>query len=158
MPDEHLKDYLARATTSRDAAGGDDGPVLPTASDAYKAYAKRAQPVYTLHCLLGATGCRSFQYADLDSDSRFTIDRRGQAIALRFVGSKTTTVLIRGRNLREIYDYIHQHKTLWVMQLDAERDFLDGKEPVITAIEFPEADERDEPMPAHGPAKVLEMN
>jgi hypothetical protein len=159
MHDEHLKDFVGRfaQTSDRESDSGEADAGLPEPSGTYKAYARATtQPVYTLHCLLGAAGMRSFQYVHLDSDTRFDVDRRGQIILLKFLGSKTTTVLIKGRNLRELYDYIHQHRMPWVMELENGRDFGSGDEPVVTKIEFADEDEsqrRPEPVPA----KVLEM-
>jgi hypothetical protein len=158
MADEHLKEYVSRVSTParRDADG--EGLTLPEHSGAYQAFARATtEPVYTLHCLLGPAGVRSFQYVQLESDSSFTVEKRGQVISLRFSGVKTVAVIIRGRNLRKLYDLVHQHRIPWVMQLEAGRDFAAGDEAVITSIDFPEVGEDGELRSGHGPAKVLEM-
>ena len=51
-------------------------------------------------------------------------------------------VTIRGRNLRQVYDYIHQHRLPWIMRAD--RDFPDptGKQVIISAIDFDEVSEK----------------
>ena len=94
--------------------------------------------LYTLHCALGKDGFRSFQYAHLDSDSEFRIEPGGHVLTLRFAGFRTTKVTIRGRNLWQLYDYLHQHRIPWIMRAD--RDFPDGagKQPLISTIEFAE--------------------
>jgi hypothetical protein len=108
---------------------------LPDASAPYQAHARPAnKPVYTLHCCLGKDGYRSFQYVHLDSDSSFQTTSAGHAITLRFAGTKVVQVTIKGRNLRGLYDHLHQHRTSWVMRAD--RDLAEEQEAIITAIEI----------------------
>ena len=84
MADDFLKEFRRRddrADSGREAEG------LPQSDGEYRAHGRAAaQPLYTLHCLLGASGCRSFQYVHLDSDSSFCVDRQSQVIRLRFGG------------------------------------------------------------------------
>jgi len=58
---------------------------------------------------------------------------------------------------RESYDFIHQHRMHWVMQLEAGRDFGTGDETVVTAIEIAELADADERPVEYTTAKVLEM-
>jgi hypothetical protein len=119
-----------------------DQSTLPEPDAAYQPHAKpAARPVYTLHMLLGRDGCRSFQYVHLDSDSAFVADDAGQCIGLRFCGSKVMQVLIRGRNLRRLYDLIHQNRIAWVMRIDRGRDFAGDGATVVTSIEIEEVRE-----------------
>jgi hypothetical protein len=56
---DHLKDILG----SRNGAPVADDSELPEPCEPYKAHARAAnKPVYSLHCLLGKDGIRSFQY------------------------------------------------------------------------------------------------
>src|SRR4051812_5436406 len=62
---------------------------LPDLKEPYQAYARAsAKPVYTLHCLLGKEGCRSFEYVQKDSNSTFRVSEHGQVITIRFAGTK----------------------------------------------------------------------
>src|SRR4051812_9481488 len=109
----------AAATPNPAAADPSDETELPEPGGPYLAYARAAaKPLYTLHCLLGKEGCRSFQYVQLDSHSEFRAEKEGQIIKLRFVGSKIWEVTISGLNLWRLYDGIHRHVTSWVRQSD----------------------------------------
>ncbi|MBS0264478.1 MAG: hypothetical protein JSS02_21265 [Planctomycetes bacterium] len=139
MADDSLMDALTRRRGEPRAqaapATEPDEPTLPEPDAPYLPHSKPlARPVYTLHLLLGRDGCRSFQLVHLDSDSTFTADDAGQCIRLRFCGSKVMQVSIRGRNLRRLYDLIHQHRIAWVMRQELGRDFAAEGETVITEI------------------------
>ena len=106
---------------------------LPDLKGAYQPHARPAnKPVFTLHIVLGRDGVRSFQYKDIDSNTSFKAGDMGQVITLRFGGIKPTEIVITGRNLWRLYDYIHQHRMPWVMRVD--RDFAESS--VITDVEF----------------------
>jgi hypothetical protein len=156
MDDDFLKGIIDRGEPAR-SDGEQDG--LPEPDGEYRAHGRAsAQPLYTLHCLLGAEGCRSFQYVHLDSDSSFSVDREGQVIRLVFLGRRSTEVIIRGRGLRMLYDLIHQHRMPWVMELEEGRDFgQDGEKAVITSIDIDEVLEAGQRRQELGPAKVLEI-
>src|SRR4051812_10773722 len=82
-----------------------DESQLPELNAPYQAHARAAnKPVYALHCLLGAKGCVSFEYVQLDSHSEFRVEQEGQIIRLRFAGSKLWEVTISGLNLWRLYD------------------------------------------------------
>ena len=116
----------------------DDGVVdgdIPNMSGPYQAHARPANsPVYTLHCLLGKDGYRSFQYVHLDSDTSFKVGSTGHIIRLRFAGTQVMEVTITGRKLWRLYDYVHQHRMPWIMRAD--RDLADEHEAIITAIDI----------------------
>lgn len=106
---------------------------LPDPTAPYEAYGRAAnKPLYTLHCCLGADGYRSFQYVHLDSWSHFESSAEGQTIRLRFGGTRLVDVTIAGRNLRLLYDYIHQHRMPWIRLCD--NSFTDGAKPIITRL------------------------
>jgi hypothetical protein len=145
MADDSLMDVLTRKRSEpRGCAPEPDEPMLPEPDAAYQPHSRPAVwPVYTLHLLLGREGCRSFQYVHFDSDAAFTADESGQCIRLGFCGSKVTIVSIHGRNLRRLYDLIHQHRIAWVMRQDAGRDFAADGETVVTEIRVEEMQEAD---------------
>lgn len=106
---------------------------LPDTSAPYQAHARPAnKPLYTLHCCLGKDGYRSFQYVHLDSDSSFQATSAGHIVTLRFAGTQVMQVTITGRNLRQLYDLLHQHRIPWVMQAD--RNLAPGDDAIITTI------------------------
>jgi hypothetical protein len=122
--------HLRNVIPSVDETPGDDERGLPSLGDGnYRAFARASnKPLYALHFISPQGDVRSFQYMHLDSDSSFTPER----IALRFTGIKIMNVVLKGRNLWELYDYIHQHRTAWVRQ--AARDFAADRETIVTAI------------------------
>jgi len=140
MHDEHLAEILGRrpAASPRERAETvADERMLPDLNGSYIAYDRAAnKPVFTLHCILGKDGYRSFQNSHLDSDSQFSIVGNEQVISLRFCNWKIMAVTIRGRNLGRLYDYLHQHRMPWIRRIDPGRDFQADGEPVITAIEI----------------------
>ncbi len=126
---KHLRKFLS--TTPEPV---DEEAELPSPKERdYKPHAAPAnKPVFALHCI-GANGAiRSFQYVDLDSDSRY----EPGVILLRFTGTKVLEVTIRGRNLWRLYDGIHRHVISWVME--AGRDFAQDGESIISRIEIRE--------------------
>jgi len=145
MHDDHLAEILGRHGSARLHETSDreiDAEMLPAAGEQYQAHARGAnKPVFTLHCILGKDGFRSFQNSHLDSDSHFVVEGKEQVISLRFCNFKVTAVTIRGRNLGKLYDYLHQHRMPWIQRVDAGRDFAEDGEPVITAIEIKEVED-----------------
>jgi hypothetical protein len=122
-----LFEKTARASTRESET--DDA--LPANDDAYAAFARRSnKPEFSLHFITAAGTMRSFQYAHLDSNSSFT----AECITLRFMGMTPVKVLIHGRNLRQLYDYIHQHKTAWVRE--AARAFAADNETIVTKVKI----------------------
>jgi hypothetical protein len=112
---------------------------LPEPNAPYQAHARAAnKPVYSLHCLLGKDGCRSFEYVQKDSNSEFKVGEHGQIIKLRFAGTKIWEVTITGLNLWHLYDLIGQHRMAWVRKSD--RGFAAGAdgEAMIMGIDIKE--------------------
>ena len=139
--DEILKQGPNGAVPKPEAAPESDDSELPALNAPYQAHARAsAKPVYTLHCLLGAEGCRSFGYVQLDSNSIFRAEKEGQIIVLRFVGSKIWEITINGLNLWKLYDGIHRHVIPWVRKSD--RGFAAGAdgEAIISGIQIKEID------------------
>jgi len=112
---------------------------LPSLSGSeYRAHGRPSnKPLFSLHFVTPAGDVRSFQYHHLDSDSRYS----GGAMRIRFVGSLSlglpaVQVLIEGRNLWALYNYLHQHRMPWI--LTASRDFVAEKETIVTSVTFTE--------------------
>ncbi len=151
MADDDLMETLTRRRPEpqrKQEADAQDW-LLPEPGKAYEPNSRPTrQPLYSLHCILGAEGIRSFQYVGLDQDSSLSADGKAQVIRLRFCGSKITAVTIRGRNMSRLYDYLHQHRIAWVMRMDSNRDFGTGNEPVITAIKIEEEKDDEAGQPA----------
>lgn len=122
--------HLRSVISSIDEAPADDDRGLPSLSDGnYRAFARPSnKPLFALHFVSPRGEVRSFQYMHLDSDSSY----KPEHITLRFTGTAIVNVVISGRNLWELYDYIHQHRAAWVRQ--AGRDFAADGEPIVTAI------------------------
>ena len=154
MQDDHLMDVLTRRRPEPARETEAELPpdlLLPAPGMGYEPCSPPSRyALYTLHCILGADGYRSFQYVHLDSDASLSADGKGQVLRLRFCGSKTTAVTIRGRNLSRLYDYLHQHRIAWVMRMDRDRDFASGNEPVVTSIDIEDVKEPEAGEPPHG--------
>jgi hypothetical protein len=115
----------------------DDIVEMPEPGAPYQAFARPSnKPVYILHCLLGKDGVESFEYVQKSDRSRFMATENGQAIKLRFAGTKIWDVTITGLNLWRLYDLIGQHRMAWIRLSD--NGFGSGKdgEPVITLIKI----------------------
>lgn len=103
----HLHDVLAKSEPDIDGNEFDSG--LPSQSDGeYVPYGRPANKhLVSIHFITPDGRVRSFQYRHLDSDSRFN----HQQITLRFLGFRPTTVVIEGKHLWQLYDYLHQDRT-----------------------------------------------
>jgi hypothetical protein len=83
------------------------------------------------HVKRGPEGTRSFDYSHMalklydDSGTRFTIE---------FYEPEGWRMVVHGRNLWIIYNYLVQHRLEYIAEID--RDFEDGDKPVITRIDI----------------------
>ena len=57
-------------------------------------------------------------------------------IIMLFMGAVPEEVVISGRNLMQLFDYLGDHRIRWVRQMPKGRDFAEAGEPVVTGIEF----------------------
>ncbi len=130
-----------------------EASALPGPGGDYQAAAGPANNELTrLWCIMGSDqfkpggkAYRCFQYVHLDSDGHIGFDQHGQVLTFRFTGMTPVLVLVRGRNLIQIGDYISLHRMPWIRVAD--RDFApdeavdkDGKPlPIITGISISEA-------------------
>jgi len=126
----HLRSAMRPAVS--DVSQGDDETGLPSLNEKqYVAHARPAnKPLYSVHFVNPKGEVRSFQYVHLDGSCSFVAD----CITLKFLGMEPVKVLIRGRNLWRLYDYIHQHRMAWIMQ--ASRDFAQDGQTIVTQIDF----------------------
>lgn len=105
---------------------------LPSLKDGeYQPHARPSdKPDYGIHFVTPGGDVRSFQYVHLDSGSQFAAGR----ITLVFMGMEPVRVVIEGRNLWRLYDYIHQHRMPWVMV--AGRDFAKDGQTIVTRVSY----------------------
>ena len=116
----------------------EDATLPDPASDYDKAWGNaRVKPTATLHCVLGSAGYESFTYAHLAANHKFRFGKQ-QEIILQFIDGKRWQVIIRGRNMLKLYDYILQCRMPWVRKAD--RDFETDK-PIVTDIQIVELKE-----------------
>jgi hypothetical protein len=128
--DSHLRSVLNPTTVERPA---EEESGLPSLKDAeYQPHARASnKPVYGIHFVTPGGDVRSFQYVHLDSGSQYTAGR----ITLAFMGIEPMRVVIEGRNLWRLYDYIiHQHRMSWVMV--AGRDFAKDGQTIVTRVTY----------------------
>ncbi len=133
------------AGAERDLPGGGEEPLgletFSLDSSSYQSHARPGnKPLPSLHFILRDRSIRSCQYMHLESGSSFENLPQGQGHRLTFQFSNATAirVVIEGRNLWRLYDYVAQHRMPWVYELPDGRDFEDAWAPVIRTIEFRE--------------------
>jgi len=124
--------------------GSEEAGGLETFSPDGMAYQAHARPgnklLPSIHFILRDRSIRTFQYMHLESNSRFEPlpQGKGQRLTFRFASSSAVGVVIEGRNLFRLYDYITLHRMAWVCELDEGRDFEDEKAAVIRSFKFDE--------------------
>jgi hypothetical protein len=126
MKDDHLKKYRGEADDIPEQEDDLELPVLGDGEDRPFGRA-RPKPCYSLHVIRPNGEVQTFQYFQLDGMSEY----KAGEIRLRFIGAKVWDVLIEGRKLWELYDYIHQHRMPWLRI--AARDF-DGDGTSIRSV------------------------
>jgi len=152
MPDldEHLKivSRSQRPPISDGLPAPDEAAPLPTPGDPYKAASMPSNhPLTRLCCVMGRSGFKNgakayrfFQYANLDSDGDFGYVDGSQQFTLRIACRLPKLIIVEGRNLLRICDYIQLHRQSWIRMAD--RDFGDDglppQEPLITSIRIEE--------------------
>jgi len=140
-----------------DASGGEPKPSEPGGWDeaggletfspestAYQAHARPGNKLLpSIHFILRDRSIRTFQYMHLESGSRFEPlpQGKGHRLTFRFASSAAVGVVLEGRNLWRLYDYITQHRMAWVCELEEGRDFEGEKAAVIRSFEFEQSAE-----------------
>jgi hypothetical protein len=116
----------------------DDAVTLPGPGDDYRAAGRPANHgISRIHFMLGDRTIRFGQYAELDSFGTFTPGARsGDAFVICFKGRIPMEIVVEGRNLWSIFDYISVHRLPWVRVLPKDRDFEDEHAAVIHRITF----------------------
>jgi hypothetical protein len=131
-PESNSLRSVLNPTNRTEPRPSEDESGLPSLKEGeYQPHARPAnKPVYAIHFVTPGGDMRSFQYVHLDSNSQFTAER----ITLVFMGMQPVRVVIEGRNLWRLYDYIHQHRMPWVMV--AGRDFAKDGQAIVTRVTF----------------------
>ena len=133
MEKERLKTQKASGNVVSLFPGADEDTTLPDANSDYKASSFAAsRGLVRLCCVMGGKAFkaggkpyRAFQYVHLDSDSDFGFEAHGQVMTLRFSGLMPVTIIVHGRHLLKIWDYIQLHRMAWIREAD--RDFTDAE-------------------------------
>lgn len=135
----HLRNVLNPSAKIEQPSEDDSG--LPSLKEGeYQPHARPAnKPLYGIHFVTPSGDVRTFQYVHLDSGSQFAAGR----ITLVFMGMDPVRVIIEGRNLWRLYDYIHQHRMPWVMV--ASRDFVKDGETIVTQVTYAQVKADSEP-------------
>ncbi|MCY2936642.1 MAG: hypothetical protein NT172_21075 [Planctomycetota bacterium] len=110
------------------------------ASENPQAYAEPSDHLLTcLHLILSDGSIHSFQYHHLESHSQlqYLPQGGGQRMSLVFSGRQESRVLIQGRDLITLYDYLNQHRIAWVRDISALLDFS-AELPLTIALESSE--------------------
>ena len=128
-PTANLRNVLNPTTVERPA---EEESGLPSLKDGeYQPHSRPSdKPVYAIHFVTQGGDVRSFQYVHLDSGSQFTAGK----ITLAFMGMEPVRVIIEGRNLWRLYDYLHQHLIPWVMV--AGRDVAKDGQTIVTRVTY----------------------
>jgi hypothetical protein len=107
----------------------------PTDRDLFKCYARAwTKPLRSIHFFTQDGKCRTFEYADLRSRCSDDEDFEPTRFKLAFFGIEPVEVVVDGRDLWPLYDYIHQHRMPWVMV--AARAFGENGGTLVTHFEF----------------------
>lgn len=93
------------------------------------------KPVQALDVEDGAKPVVTFQLHFLGVKSEFT----PEGFTVFFTGDEKYKLTVQGRNLRQVYDRLVEHRIRRIRRAD--RDFGSGKEPVITGIRIEEVKE-----------------
>lgn len=128
----HLQRVLNLTGAAAAESDGDEDSGLPSLEGA--AYSAHARPsnksVTALHVVTAAGDVRSFQYVHLDSSSEFSGDR----IVVKFMGMEPIRVVIEGKHLWRLYDYIHQHRMPWIRV--AAREFAEEGQTIVSKVTY----------------------
>jgi hypothetical protein len=138
--------FTSRAAPTRTA--DPDGPDEFSPEGDYQAHARPSNKEEPAIHFMGRDGsARTFQYMHLDSDSRYVPSTEtGSRLVFRFMGAVPVEVVISGRNLWPLYNYIALHRMGWAWELPAKRDFEGKDKAVVNSITFrkPSVEEMEE--------------
>jgi hypothetical protein len=95
--------------------------------------ASRPSPKWlpAFHVKTGRTGVRSFDYVHMGLKQ---FDPSGTSFRIEFHEPEPWRLVVHGRSLWKIYNYLVLHRLEWIEKAD--RDFEDGKQPIISSIEI----------------------
>lgn len=130
-----------------------DESTLPSSETEYRAASRPSnKPLTRLVVCLGKDGFKPggiayhfFQYVHLDSNADFSFEKNGHVLRFSFAAMTPTRVIIRGRNLLKIMDYIQLHRMAWVRVADRDYAPVDASDedgrprPLIISISISDA-------------------
>lgn len=128
----------AEAAEANASAGEMEFDPLPKAGDAYKAHARVSnKPELMLGLLLTSVPLDAFAYGDLRRVRLLEpqVPGGGPVLCLRFMEAEISDVLIEGRNLLTLTDYLQMHRIRWLRECPKGKEPKDPAAPVITRIE-----------------------
>jgi hypothetical protein len=95
------------------------------------------EPGRVLYLVTGDYGREGFDYADLERLRLVPGDKPGgDVLTLRFNGSVITEVVIEGRHLLPVYQWLGRHRLPWVWEHPSPADYADEKASLISRISF----------------------
>lgn len=115
----------------------DDLTSLPGPGDAYKAHARPDnKALLMLRFLLKDSTVEGFAYSDLRRIRLLPADKAGGGpmLVLLFVEAVISEVLIEGRHLDTLHNYLGYHRIAWVRELPQGKMLADKVAAVITGI------------------------
>jgi hypothetical protein len=131
-------DSIMNRTTTAPVGREDEGAViLPGPGDDYRAAGRQANHgIARIHFILGDRTICFGQYAELDSFGKFfpATGDAGESFVICFKARVPMEIVVEGRNLWSVFDYISVHRMPWVRELAKERDFEDETTTVIHRI------------------------
>ena len=109
---------------------------LPGPGDPYKAFARPSHQMLTTLFVIRGDEKRGFPFGDLDGPDMLPGEsaNQGPVIVMRFARIFPTEVILIGRNLDELYNYLGDHRIRWVRCLPEGKMIKDRDVPVITEI------------------------
>ena len=128
----------------RAAPPADEPPPYPAGGE-YQAYARPAtQAVCGLHLFFPDGTVTNYQYAQLVGPNEFMPSGlgTGNLLTFRFAGHRVAELVVEGRHLWPLFDYVSRHRMPWVCVLPKERDHEPEDKPVVHRVTlYPGVDE-----------------
>ena len=132
-------DSAAAAPPTPDAAPKEEAVSTPKPGEDYQAFgAPAGKPLPRVHFFLRDRTVRAGLYADLDSFPEYAPAQGadGDRLILCFKSRIITEVVIEGRHLWPLFDYLTLNRMPWVRELSSERDFEPEASAVVHRILF----------------------
>jgi hypothetical protein len=114
---------------------------LPEPGRPYKAHARHGnKPDLTIHFVTKDWDLEGFSYGDFERVRLVASEKPGDGpvLVVRFSGSVITEVVIEGRHLRSLYNWIGLHLVPWVWEHPSPAQFSEDNATLISRITFRE--------------------